>query len=468
MSHTEENKTVEGHVGASSAPSPDSGDQAGRAILLEHITKQYSRKGLPAVDDITMEIPSGELVTFVGPSGCGKTTTLKMINRLIEPTSGRITIGDRDVMAMNADKLRREIGYVIQGGGLLPHMTVGANIALVPKMLHWDKERIDERVEELMDLIALDSDTYKDRYPRELSGGQQQRIGVARALAADPPVLLMDEPFGAVDPLTRQGLQDSLLEIQASLHKTIVLVTHDFDEALKLGDRIAIMSEGAHVVQYDTPERLLAAPANDFVEGFIGGGAGLKQLTLNRVTDAELWPAVTCSPGEDAREVLGRMKEAGGHKHVVVVDERNRPLSWPSRQKVERMDTIPGTKDPGLATVSEESSLTDALNSMLVSNAGAALITGRRRTFKGVITVEVVMDAISRLRTVEPEEDGGPVGGNGEDPEHYDEDPGSIGEAPTSEIEDDDSAADGSAAAASENDSDAQVPSALSGGDDEQ
>lgn len=429
MSHTDNNNAANGSSAASSAASLESGDQTGRAILLEHISKRYSRKGVPAVDDITMEIPSGELVALVGPSGCGKTTTLKMINRLIEPTEGRITIGDRDVMSMNADKLRRQIGYVIQGGGLFPHMTVGANIALVPKMLHWPKERIDERVEELMDLISLDSDNYRDRYPRELSGGQQQRIGVARALAADPPVLLMDEPFGAVDPLTRQDLQDSLLEIQAALHKTIVLVTHDFDEAIKLGDRLAVLSEGAHIVQYDTPERLLAAPANNFVEGFIGGGAGLKQLTLNRVRDADLWPAVTCHPGEDAQDVLRRMEEAGGHKHVVVLDQRNRPLAWPSRHQVKRMATIPDTKDPAVATVSEESTLTDALNSMLVSNAGAALITGPHQSFQGVITVEVVMDAISRLRTVEPEEDGGPVGGNGHDPDAPDE-------APTSGVED--------------------------------
>ncbi|WIY81459.1 ABC transporter ATP-binding protein [Propionimicrobium sp. PCR01-08-3] len=465
MLSTDITSTSGGSTGDSSAASfPESADRTGQGILLEHITKKYSGQPRAAVDDITMEIPSGELVTLVGPSGCGKTTTLKMINRLIEPTTGRITIGDRDVMSMNADNLRRHIGYVIQGGGLLPHMTVAANIALVPKMLHWPADRIDDRIEELMELISLDSASYRDRYPRELSGGQQQRIGVARALAADPPVLLMDEPFGAVDPLTRQRLQDELLEIQATLHKTIVLVTHDFDEAIKLGDWIAILSEGAHIVQYDTPERILAAPANEFVEGFIGGGAGLKQLTLNRVRDADLWPAVTCNPGDDARTVLTRMKEAGDHNHVVVLDRHNRPLSWPSRQQVERMTTIPDRKDPALATVSEESTLTDALSSMLVSNAGAALITGRRDSFQGVITVEVVMDAITRLRTAAPGADSTPVGGNGSDPNAPDDAPTTgVGNAVGAAVAADSAVTDVAAAG-----DDAAIPETPRRGDDEE
>nr|AAV35052.1 putative ABC transporter ATP-binding protein [Renibacterium salmoninarum] len=204
---------------------------------------------------------------LVGPSGCGKTTTLKMINRLIEPSEGRIMLGDEDVTKMDGNELRRRIGYVIQAGGLFPHMTVAQNIALVPKMLGWKKDRIQARVQELLELVSLDPELYLNRYPRELSGGQQQRVGVARALAANPPVLLMDEPFGAVDPITRQRLQDELLKIQDELQKTIICVTHDFDEAVKLGDWIVVFSEGAHIVQYDTPERILAAPANEFVEG---------------------------------------------------------------------------------------------------------------------------------------------------------------------------------------------------------
>ncbi|MGY2898527.1 osmoprotectant transport system ATP-binding protein [Curtobacterium sp. PvP017] len=374
------------------------GDVTGRSILLDEVTKRYPGQSKPAVDGITLEIPAGKIVMLVGPSGCGKTTTLKMINRLIEPTEGRIVVGDDDVTGIDADELRRRMGYVIQAGGLFPHMTVAANIAIVPKMLGWSKEKIAARVDELLDLVSLDPDTYRDRYPRELSGGQQQRVGVARALAADPPVLLMDEPFGAVDPITRQRLQDELLRIQEELHKTIVIVSHDFDEAVKLGDWIVIFTEGAHIVQYDTPERILAEPANEFVENFIGSGAGLKQLTLNRVRDVEVVSAVTCSPGEEAKAVLQRMQEAGGHGHAVVVDRRQRPIGWPSRRQLERLDRIPDGVDPELPIVGEASTLNDALDTMLVSSAGAALVTGRGEAFRGVITVEVVMEAITRSR----------------------------------------------------------------------
>ncbi|PYY51733.1 ATP-binding cassette domain-containing protein [Curtobacterium sp. MCPF17_050] len=391
---------------------PDT-DVTGRSILLDQVTKRYPGQAKPAVDGITLEIPAGKIVMLVGPSGCGKTTTLKMINRLIEPTEGRIVVGDDDVTKIDGDELRRRMGYVIQAGGLFPHMTVAANIAVVPKMLGWSKEKIAARVDELLDLVSLDPDTYRDRYPRELSGGQQQRVGVARALAADPPVLLMDEPFGAVDPITRQRLQDELIRIQAELHKTIVIVTHDFDEAVKLGDWIVVFSEGAHIVQYDSPERILAEPANEFVENFIGSGAGLKQLTLTRVREVGLADAVTCSPGEQAEAVLQRMREAGGHGHAVVVDRRQRPIGWPSRRQLERLDRIPEGIEADLPVVSEASTLNDALDTMLVSSAGAALVTGRRDAFQGVITVETVMDAITRTRAAAAEDQAyTPVGTN--------------------------------------------------------
>ncbi len=218
---------------------------SGVDLELVDVVKRYPGQETPAVDRLSLHIPAGEIVMFVGPSGCGKTTSLKMINRLIEPTSGTITIDGKDVRARSADELRRHIGYVIQGGSLFPHMTVAQNIALVPKLLKWDAKRVDARVDELLDLVSLDAGKYRDRYPRELSGGQQQRVGVARGLAADPPVVLMDEPFGAVDPITRQRLQDELMSIQGELGKTIVCVTHDIDEAVKLGDRICILQEGA-------------------------------------------------------------------------------------------------------------------------------------------------------------------------------------------------------------------------------
>lgn len=369
----------------------------GKSILLDEVTKRYPGQKMPAVDGITLEIPAGKIVMLVGPSGCGKTTTLKMINRLIEPTEGRIVLGDDDVTDIDGDELRRKIGYVIQAGGLFPHLSVAANIAIVPKMLGWSKERVSRRVDELLELVSLDPAVYRDRYPKELSGGQQQRVGVARALAADPPVLLMDEPFGAVDPITRQRLQDELLKIQEELQKTIVIVTHDFDEAVKLGDWIVIFSEGAHIVQYDTPERILAEPANEFVENFIGSGAGLKQLTLNRVRDVELADAVIGHPGETGADVLARVEQRD-HGHAVIVDERNRPIAWPSKRQLGRTPTISSSADPALPVIGHGATLNDALDTMLVSSAGAALVTGRRDSFLGVITVEVVMEAITQSR----------------------------------------------------------------------
>jgi osmoprotectant transport system ATP-binding protein len=397
---------------ATALPEGDESRITGKSIRLEGVTKRYPGQATPAVDRVTLEIPAGQVVMLVGPSGCGKTTTLKMINRLIEPTEGRIVLGDEDVTNIDGDQLRRRIGYVIQAGGLFPHMTVAQNIAIVPKMLGWDASRIEERTTELLDLVSLDPATYRDRYPKELSGGQQQRVGVARALAADPPVLLMDEPFGAVDPITRQRLQDEMIRIQHELRKTVVIVTHDFDEAVKLGDWIVIFREGAQVVQYDTPERILAEPADEFVESFIGSGAGLKQLNLRRVRDVELRDAVTARAGEAAAEVLARVEKAG-HGHAVVLDARDRPVRWPSRRELSRMTTIPDAVDEATPVVGQDATLNDALDEMLVSSAGAALVTGRRGTFVGVITVEVVMDAIRAVREAAGDDvEGAPVGTN--------------------------------------------------------
>ncbi|MFC5827131.1 ABC transporter ATP-binding protein [Nonomuraea insulae] len=260
-------------------------DTEGVRIELRALTKHYQGQPAPAVDHISLDIPAGELVVFVGPSGCGKTTTMKMINRLVEPTSGEIHIGGQDVLSLDPDELRRHIGYAIQQVGLFPHQTVAQNIGLVPKLLGWPADRIAARVEELLALVSLEPSTFRDRYPRQLSGGQQQRVGVARALAADPPVMLMDEPFGATDPITREHLQNEFVKLQKQLRKTIIFVTHDFEEAIKLGDRIAVLREGSHVAQYDTPAAILAAPADDYVAGFIGQDATLKRLALLRVED---------------------------------------------------------------------------------------------------------------------------------------------------------------------------------------
>jgi osmoprotectant transport system ATP-binding protein len=369
----------------------------GASILLDEVTKSYPGQRKPAVGGLTLEIPSGSVVMFVGPSGCGKTTTLKMINRLIEPTAGKIVINGEDVTGMDGDKLRRQIGYVIQAGGLFPHMTVAANIALVPKMLGWDKVRIKDRVDELLELVSLDPGIYRNRYPKELSGGQQQRVGVARALAADPPVLLMDEPFGAVDPITRQRLQDELLSIQAELHKTIVCVTHDFDEAMKLGDWIAVFDEGAHLVQYDSPERILAQPANEFVESFIGSGAGLKQLSLTRVGEVELKTTTTGKPGDQASDLLSRL-QASGEDYAVIVDGRNRPIQWLTKRQLSRMQIISDQVDQDLPIVGDQATLNDALDEMLVASTSNALVTGNRGAYKGLISVDTVTQAIADAR----------------------------------------------------------------------
>lgn len=371
--------------------------ESGKSIFLDQVTKRFPGQKAPAVDGLTLEIPAGKIVMLVGPSGCGKTTTLKMINRLIEPTTGRIVLGEEDVTDIDGDDLRRRIGYVIQAGGLFPHFTVAANIAMVPKMLGWSKDRVAARVDELLELVSLDPAQYRDRYPRELSGGQQQRIGVARALAADPPVLLMDEPFGAVDPITRLRLQDELIRIQEEVQKTIVIVTHDFDEAVKLGDWIVVFDEGARIVQYDTPERILAEPASEFVENFIGAGAGLKQLTLRRVGDVGLAEATIARPGDAAKDVLARI-DAAGHGHAVIVDERDRPMQWPSRLQLTRLEKISSTKTENLPVIGRRATLNDALDTMLVSSAGAALVTGKRDAFLGVINIETIMDAITAVR----------------------------------------------------------------------
>ncbi|MGO2756553.1 MAG: ABC transporter ATP-binding protein [Brachybacterium alimentarium] len=385
---------------------------SGRSIRLDNVTKRYPGQARPAVDGVTLEIPEGQVVMLVGPSGCGKTTTLKMINRLIEPSDGRIMLGDEDVTAIDGDELRRRIGYVIQAGGLFPHMSVAQNIALVPRMLRWDKARIDARIDELLDLVGLDPEVYKDRYPKELSGGQQQRVGVARALAADPPVLLMDEPFGAVDPITRQRLQDELISIQHEVRKTMVIVTHDFDEAVKLGDWIVVFREGAQIVQYDTPERILAEPADEFVENYSGPGAALTQLAGRGGGVGEVPAAGGAAAGGPPADALRRAKDAG-HDHVVVTDSRGRPVAWPSRRALARMARLPTEVDPSIPLVGSGATLNDALDTMLVSSAGATLVTGRGGALEGVVDVETVMDAIRAARESAAERSSdAPVGTN--------------------------------------------------------
>ncbi|MEO6943797.1 MAG: ABC transporter ATP-binding protein [Lacisediminihabitans sp.] len=305
------------------------GAARGVSLELESVRKTYDGQASAAVDDFTMRIEPGELVMLVGPSGCGKTTTMKMINRIIEPTSGSIRLAGEDILSIDPDQLRRHIGYVIQQIGLFPHRTIAQNIATVPKLLGWSKGKIASRIEELMTTVELDPGVFANRYPRQLSGGQQQRAGVARALAADPPVMLMDEPFGATDPITREKLQAEFLRLQAVIGKTIIFVTHDFDEAIRLGDRIAVLSDRSHIEQFDTPANILANPANEYVESFIGLGAALKRLVLIPISRAHYDKEV---PGAPSIEVSGSLRDAldllvlTGASAVNVCDEKGRTV----------------------------------------------------------------------------------------------------------------------------------------------
>src|SRR5579859_2113051 len=281
-------------------PAPSSGqrDTAPAEIAFRSVEKRYPGRDSAAVDDLSFEVPPGEICVLIGPSGCGKTTALKMVNRLITITEGDIELDGQGVRSLDVIQLRRQIGYVFQQIGLFPHLTVEENIGAVPRLLGWKKERIRERARELLALVGLDPDGDLRRYPGDFSGGQQQRIGVARAMAVDPPIMLMDEPFGAIDPITRERLQDDFLRLHREVRKTIIFVTHDIDEAIKMGDKIAIMRDG-HLVQYDTADEILANPADDFVASFVGADRGLKRLRVWRLSDMELEPLSVNANGSE-------------------------------------------------------------------------------------------------------------------------------------------------------------------------
>lgn len=355
-------------------------------ISLDRVTKSYGNGAAPAVTELSLEIEAGETVVLVGPSGCGKTTTMKMINRLIEPTSGTITVGGANVLEHDPVQLRRGIGYVIQSIGLLPHRTVSENIATVPNLLGWSKQRTRDRTDELIGMLDLPPEMLK-RYPRELSGGQRQRVGVARALAADPPVMLMDEPFGAVDPIVRERLQDQFLELQAKLKKTTVFVTHDVDEAIKMADRIAIMNRGGVIEQFATPEDILRNPANEFVERFVGAERGLKRLALMGVgdIDVEHGPVVTPSDsGEDALRVISET----GFGWAAVVDKGS-IKGWVDAAALKDVRTVAEARPRKFsAYVTRSSSLRHALDSIVSSRTNVAVVASDDDKYAGILTLE--------------------------------------------------------------------------------
>lgn len=376
------------------APIPTPASSGGaEEIRLEGLSKVYG-DGTVGVAELDLTFAAGELTVLVGPSGCGKTTTMKMINRIIEPSTGRIMLGGEDVTGVDAVRLRRRIGYVIQNVGLFPHQTIRANIGTVPKLLGWDRARTRDRVEELLALVGLDPAVHADRYPHQLSGGQRQRAGVARALAADPPVLLMDEPFSAVDPVVRERLQSEFLRLQEQVRKTIVFVTHDIEEAVRLGDRIAVMSTGGRVEQFASPADLLGRPANDFVADFVGADRGLKRLAVTHIDprDLERPPVVHVADGlADARAAQERV----GARWAVVLDDDEKLHGWLSLERAVGAGTVGSAAKRMEAWVPADASLKAAFATMLQHEAGwVAVLEGDR--FLGVLTPESLHAALRR------------------------------------------------------------------------
>jgi osmoprotectant transport system ATP-binding protein len=373
---------------------PDTPSASGAVVALEHVTKRYGPP--PAVGDLSLTVPAGEICVLVGPSGCGKTTTMKMINRLVEPTSGAVRIGGEDVMRLPAVDLRRRIGYVIQQVGLFPHMTVAENVAVVPRLLRWSPERTRDRVEELLDLVGLDPAGYRDRYAAQLSGGERQRVGVARALAADPPVMLMDEPFAAVDPIRRDRLQNEFLRLQAKVRKTVVFVTHDVDEAIKMADRIAILQKGGVLAQYDTPEAILSHPASEFVEHFVGADRGLKRLSLARVRDLPLLQPVLVRAGEPRADARRRL-EGSRAPFALLVDGAGKPIGWLGSAELSGDGAIDASHaTPGASLLQPESTLRDALSAMLASSVQLGVVVDEHESVVGLISVNQISEVLQR------------------------------------------------------------------------
>ena len=364
--------------------------RAASAVRYENATKRYGDSDAPAVEGLTLDIPAGEICVLVGPSGCGKTTAMRLVNRTVELTGGEVLVGDRSVRDREPAELRREIGYVIQQVGLFPHRTIAQNVATVPNLLGWDKERTGARTTELLELVGLEAEL-ADRYPAQLSGGQQQRVGVARALAADPLVMLMDEPFGAIDPINRERLQNEFLRLQAEIEKTVLFVTHDIDEAIKMGDRIAVMRKGGKVAQYATPAELLMSPADEFVEDFVGADRALKRLALMRVSDIDLWEAPLAYVGQPTAEVRSKL-EGAEVPYPLLVDGERRPLGWLSERDL-AAETVTSTADSPLGPVLElDDVMRDALADILQGGAQCAAVTDRDRRIAGVLSVEIISE----------------------------------------------------------------------------
>jgi len=394
----------------------------GAVVEFDHVSKSYDPAATKdgrapgAVNDLSLTVPAGKICILVGPSGCGKTTSLKMINRLIEPTAGRITIDGVDVTSKEVTELRRGIGYVIQQVGLFPHQTIGENVATVPRLLGWPKERQRERSEELLGIVGLEPAKYRDRFPSQLSGGERQRVGVARALAADPPIMLMDEPFGAVDPIVRDRLQNEFLRLQESIAKTILFVTHDIDEAIKMGDLVAVFQTGGVLAQFGSPLDILAAPASEFVARFVGQDRGLKRLSLLRVSDIGLQKATTARPGDSAAD--GRRRALDDpQRYLLLIDQSNRPLGWIAHGDIPSDGELTeAMANPVSPTVNKRTTLKDALSMMLDADVQTGIVVDRDGAVQGLLTVDAIAEKMRAgehapafaqvLEPIEPEEPG--------------------------------------------------------------
>jgi osmoprotectant transport system ATP-binding protein len=355
-------------------------------VEFRHVSKEYGAQG--AVVDLSLLVPAGDICVLVGPSGCGKTTSLKMVNRLVEPSSGQVLIDGQDVMSVDVTTLRRGIGYVIQQVGLFPHQTIAENIGTVPHLLGWPKKRVEQRTEELLDLVGLDPARVRNRYPSQLSGGERQRVGVARAMAAEPPVMLMDEPFGAVDPIVRERLQNEFLRLHRALGTTVLFVTHDIDEAIKMGTRVAVMQQGGHLAQYAPPTELLARPASEFVSRFVGVDRGLKRLSLLKVADVRLEQGVVAHLGEPTQAARRRAEE-GESEWVLLLDARDAPLGWVKAAELNSSEVLTTEHvDASSPLVHYDTTLRDALSMLLTSLVQTAVVVDDRGGYLGMLTLD--------------------------------------------------------------------------------
>src|SRR4051812_35048197 len=382
-------------MNATTAQSTEGSSVTAEAASLEfrEATKRYPGAEKAAVEALSLEVPAGEICVLVGPSGCGKTTAMRMVNRMIEITSGDILLDGSSVKERKPAGLRREIGYVIQQIGLFPHLTIGDNVAAVPQLLGWDRERVRKRVDELLELVSLDPAETRDRYPAQLSGGQRQRIGVARALAVDPPLMLMDEPFGAIDPINRERLQNEFLRLQREIRKTIVFVTHDIDEAIKMGDRIAVMRKGGHLAQFATPAELLMYPADPFVEDFVGADRALKRLALQRVRDVDLWKAPLVRVGESVESVRAKVLDSD-LEFPLLIDEDGRALGWLSERALAGERVTQDLRSGPQPLLDLDDVLRDALADLLQHASHYGAVVDARGVVVGVLSIDMLALAL--------------------------------------------------------------------------